>query len=292
MIETGIIAWIFILLYALASGIGTAIQKYGLMSIEHFQIADFIRNPIKTFKILFNSRYWLLGNAMTFTGIFLLLEIFSRVDLSVAAPLLNFNIIIVLLIGVLSFKETLKANEYVGAALLFSGLLPITLGATKKNYSYNLTIFFVFLLLLTIVGVFLAVLPKIKVTSGIQKSLEIVYSSASGTFFGLSAVLINMTVVSGLGVSLDLTNLSQWVNLINVYFFLFAIYNSLAYLAFQAALSNGRASIVFMLVNGISLVIPVIGGALIFNEALLIYPYYRLLGIILILLGIIIINYK
>jgi len=101
-----------------------------------------------------------------------------------------------------------------------------------------------------------------------------------------------MTVISGLGGSFELTNISHWFKLINVYLFVFIVYNYLAYLAFQAALSNGRASIVFTLMNGIGLIIPIIGGALIFNESLFVYPYYRIIGILLISLGVIIINYK
>ena len=203
------IALVFILLYALASGIGTAIQKYGLMSVVQIRLSDFFKNPRKTFRALLKSKYWILGNAMTFTGVFLLLEIFSRVNLSTAAPLLNINILIVLLIGVLFFKETLKLTEYIGAALLISGLLPITLGATTKNYNYNLSNFFIFLFILTLIGTVFAVMPRLKSYSNFKKSLEVVYSAASGIFFGLSAVLINMTIASGLGISLDLTYLSQ-----------------------------------------------------------------------------------
>jgi len=288
----GLDAWIFIILYILASGIGAAIQKYGLMSLRQLQPADFIKNPAKTFRILFRSKYWVIGNILTFAGIGLLLEIYSLVELSLATPLLNLNIIIVILIGVIVFEENLGVKEGIGAALLLSGILPIAMAATEKSYSYNPVMFFVFLVALTVVGALLTFLPKIKTTLAVQKSTEIGYSLAAGTFFGLTAILINMTVISGLGGSFELTNISHWFKLINVYLFVFIVYNYLAYLAFQAALSNGRASIVFTLMNGIGLIIPIIGGALIFNESLFVYPYYRIIGILLISLGVIIINYK
>lgn len=288
----GLDAWIFIILYVLASGIGAAIQKYGLMSLRQLQPADFIKTPVKTFKILLRSKYWVLGNILTFAGIGLLLEIYSLVELSLATPLLNLNIIIVILIGVIVFEETLGVREGIGAALLLSGILPITMASTEKSYTYDPLIFFVFLIVLTIIGVLLIYFPKIKTPLAVQRSTEIGYSLAAGTFFGLTAILINMTVVTGLGGSFELTNFTHWIKLINIYLFIFIVYNYLAYLAFQTALSNGRASIVFTLMNGVGLIIPILGGALIFGESLFVYPYYRIIGILLISLGVIIINYK
>ena len=288
----GLTAWIFIILYILASGIGAAIQKYGLMTLRQLQPADFIKKPAKTFRLLFRSKYWIIGNILTFAGIGLLLEIYSLVELSLATPLLNLNIIIVILLGVMVFEENLGVKEGLGAALLLSGILPITIVSTEKSYTYNPVMFLIFLIVLTIVGALLTALPKIKTTLTVQKSTEVGYSLAAGTFFGLTAILINMTVITGLGGSFELTNFAQWLKLINIYMFIFIIYNYLAYLAFQAALSNGRASIVFTLMNGIGLIIPIIGGALIFGESLFVYPYYRIIGILLITLGVIIINYK
>ncbi|MGQ4833718.1 MAG: hypothetical protein ACP6IS_07470 [Candidatus Asgardarchaeia archaeon] len=280
----------YILLFIIFSGLGASIQKYGLMKVPRVKPSDFIKRPVATFKTLFKSKSWIIGNILTFSGIFLLLRIYSEFDLSTAAPILNLNMILVITIGVKYFKEIIDWTEYAGTVLLISGAFLMALSSSEKANQFNLIAFIIFLIVATIIGAIFIILPKVDDDFAFEKRLEVNYSIAAGIFFGVAAILLNSALVGTLKTTFNFFDFSLWIKMLNIYMLLFIIYNYLAYLSFQSALSRGRSSIVFILMNSAALIVPVIGGVLIFGEAMFISPYYRVIATVIIIIGTILIN--
>lgn len=280
----------FTIIYAILNGLSASIQKYGLAQVDLIDPVDFIKKPLKTLQTLLKSKYWILGN-LSGLGSFIVMFVFiAYADLSIVTPLLNVNLVVVILVGIFILKEKITRFELVSVFFLIFGLIVLSSEQHLKSYNADQYLLFVYLIVGVLVGILLIGIPKIS-CSKTKKSKEELYALSAGLFYGLSAVYANALVVLD-QISIDLFEVSSWLLILSPYFLIFITMNIIAFFAYQGALSHGRSSVVFLTMNCVGILVPVLAGIIIFKEPFFVFPYLRVIGISLVLIGIVLTSIK
>jgi uncharacterized membrane protein len=129
---------------------------------------------------------------------------------------------------------------------------------------------------ITIVGII--ILGAFIITERVQNQ-EFFYSISAGIFYGLGAIFSKAILIF----LSPITN----INLLVFTLIVFLLSYIVAIVSQQFAFNNGRLSIVSPITNSISVLIPVIGAIIVFNEY---FFFEKLLGLICILLGIVLLR--
>ncbi|WP_371804618.1 EamA family transporter [Candidatus Lokiarchaeum ossiferum] len=265
--------------YAFFNGIGSLGFKLGLKKIDKSSVSlqNLSKENRSAYIQLLKTPIWLFG--WLCLGIdFLIYQIaIKNYDLSVIKPLVNLNLIFVILFGTIILKEKIGLFEWIGITFIILGAIMITLYSTPSETNINLPKLIIFIGLILISVVLLVIANQF---TSIDKK-ELILGCFSGILYGTGSIF-NKAAYS--------TNNSYFLTTVFIIFF--GISYGFAFLSGQSAYLNGRMSIVSTLVNVFSILTPFIGGILIFEETLILdtpigwMKYLKIIGLICILLGI------
>ncbi|MHA1505742.1 MAG: DMT family transporter [Candidatus Asgardarchaeia archaeon] len=284
---------IWVVIFAIVNGISASIQKYGMMKLPKLYPLDFLLRPIDTFKTLFSSKYWLIGAISGFLGVGISFVVFSILDISLAYPLMNLNMIVVVLIGALFFKEKLSMRELFGISSMIIGAIILCFTIGDKSYNFEWSSMVIFIVVFSSVGILMPLISYLNKDSLFYsiKATEFNFSTSSGIFGGIANVFMNLSIIDSLSSPLNPLNIHDWFSIIkSIYFLPYVVTDYFSYALFQSAFSNGRASVVFSLTNSTGLLTVIFSSIFVFNEVFFLWPYFRPLGTFLILLGIFVLN--
>lgn len=117
-------AYFLAIIAALCFGIGAVLQKRGVEKISIKSTWEILKNLKFLIKQILN-RYFLLGSLIAFFGVLVSWRALSIGELSIVQPLLNLNIIVVWLLGILYLHEKIQFREWVALIIIFLGVFAL-----------------------------------------------------------------------------------------------------------------------------------------------------------------------
>ena len=262
-------------LYGILGGVSAVFSKKGILQIGGLRVDRSWKILFQTFRKLLSTPIWLLGAFLGITGFFVYLFALQNFELSVVKPLVNTNLAFTFIFAYIFFKEQLKWTEWVGIIVIVMGMIflgIITRGSTASMELVPL----VGLVFITIIGIL--ILGAFIITERVYNQ-EFFYSISAGIFYGFGAIFSKAILIA---LSSN-TNISLLIFTVLI----FSLSYIVAIVSQQFAFNNGRLSIVSPITNSISVLIPVFGATIIFNE---LFYFEKLLGLICILLGIVLLR--
>ncbi len=123
------LAWT--LIACLGFGAGAAMEKHGVASrLPDLTLRTIFRDWRRILRAMATNWLWLLGIAVNLAGgVFLILAI-DEGEISVIQPLVNANVVVAMLAGVVVLRERLSVLEWAGAAVLLGGAALVSSSAT------------------------------------------------------------------------------------------------------------------------------------------------------------------
>lgn len=275
---------VFTLLACLGFGVGSAMQKHGMATkLPKLTLARLVHDLPAVLGVVFKNWIWLGGLLLNLAGGLCMIVALTTGEISVVQPLVNVNVLIAMLAGVVVLGERLAPMEWLAASVLLAGaaLLVLTGVGTPSVVAPTFDEGRVAWLSLGCLGVVAALGLAAKLARG-KLNPEVVLALAAGLLFGLSGVCIkvaglHVTALAG-GPWLDLawalaTDWSAWGVI---------VLNVVAFVMYQAAFSHGRVAIVSPLTTNATAVLPVVAGLAAFGEPL---GPGKLAGVVVIVVG-------
>jgi len=259
--------------------ISAVLCKYGLQNN-----AGVARNSVKKlFLFLIQNRIWILGVLLGGVANIAVVEIQSRLDISIVYSILNFSYILVLVLGHYFLHERLNGTQWFGVGMAIVGTFmivaienPVTGRQTNMQSLINLTALSV-----------IAVSGLIIVPAKLRKlNYEVLYAISAGVCFGCVEIYLKATtnyVTSEIGYFsiFSLTSLVQFVSLWP--FFVMFIYGAIGWIFLQITYSHGSISITIPVIAVTQRIVSMSSGYYIFGEY---FSFLRVSGILTILLGV------
>ncbi|MHA1974261.1 MAG: EamA family transporter [Candidatus Hodarchaeales archaeon] len=268
-------------LYGLIGGSSAVLTKKGILKIGGLEVEHSWEKFLKTFIQLLSNPLWLGGAILGVIGFGVYLVTLQEFELSIVKPLVNTNLLFTFVFASLFLKEKLTLKEWFGVSCLVMGMIFIGFFTSESTGTIEvlplITLFPLTLLGIIILGFFIFV--------GKVQNPEILYAISAGFFYGLGAIFTKAILIS---LTLDFP-LLLFSGVMFILTYVIAIVSQ------QFAFDNGRVSIASPITNAISIIIPVVGAFLIFNEQLIflidgqfnvLYSLGKIYGLISILLSI------
>ncbi|MHA1835489.1 MAG: EamA family transporter [Candidatus Odinarchaeia archaeon] len=281
------------LLSASLFGIGNLLQKKGLEQIPILTVKKFFKNLFSTIFLLLKNKYWLSGALLGVVAWFIYVEALSLGDMIVVKPIVNLNIVIIVVLSILLLKENLRKIELPFLTFIIIGVILLSF-ETQVTGSTTIDIFY---LIISVVVLTVIILVLSLFNSKIGKN-EFILSISAGLAYGAAEIFTKWLSICGLAeVELPLKLLLYFVSPL---FWSLAFFTIIGFVIKQTAISQGRACIAFPIINGLSIFIPVVTSIIIFKEEILLliegeiifpFSYFRLIGITLIIFSVVVINY-
>lgn len=262
-------------LYGMLGGISAVFSKKGIIQIGGLRVDRSWKTFIQTFMKLVSTPIWLLGAILGISGFFVYLIALQNFELSVVKPLVNTNLAFTFLFAYIFFKEQLKWTEWVGIIVIVMGMIFLGI-VTRGSTGLVELVPLIGLSFITIIGI--VILGAFIITERVYNQ-EFFYSISAGIFYGLGAIFSKAILI----LLSPITN----INLLFFTMIIFSLSYIVAIVSQQFAFNNGRLSIVSPITNSISVLIPVFGAVIIFNEF---FYFEKFLGLICILLGVVLLR--
>ena len=270
--------------YAVLNGFGSLLFKIHYVRTDDNQesLLRLDKNLPQTLWNLIKDWRWTLGELLLILDFVVYQFALSRYEVSVVKPLVNLNLIFVITFGVVFMKEKITKREIIAILLIILGSVSITFYSVETETIPNLYILFIFAAL--VFGLVFIGALTIQKKSGV-KNYEYFVSIFCGALYGLGAIF----------------NKAMYQTVYNpqlffiIFLILFGISYFIAFMYGQFAYSQGRMSLVSTIVNIISILVPFLGGILIFGENFILWiegeiqfpgSYMKVIGLILIVSGV------
>ncbi len=271
--------------YAILNGLGSLFWKIGLNKFKSENI-NFLKLQTKNFGDFFKlvkTPIWTLGWILIISDFFVYQLALSRYDVSVVKPLVNLNLVFVIVFGVAIMKEKITPKEWVAIIFIVLGSILITVNAKETERSIDLPLMLVFAGIIGI-SIFFSVIALLKYP---KSNYEFYISIFCGALYGLGSLFNKSAYSAGFGTPLSLLFLGLW----GISYLFAFLYGQMAYI-------RGRMSMVSPIVNIISIIIPFIGGILVLGESIYtpdssspLVSTFKIFGVIIIIMGILL-SYK
>ncbi|MHA1410259.1 MAG: EamA family transporter [Candidatus Odinarchaeia archaeon] len=288
--------WEYVLLAvcsAILFGLANILQKKGLNQLPTITVRGFFKKFFPTLGSLLKNIYWISGVALGVIAWFLYIEALNTGDLIVVKPIINLNLVVIVILGVLFLKEELKKKEIPLIILIIIGVFllsfdPRTTGTTTFNEIALMSIILFLGLLVLLINYYS---PK-------TQKKEYLIAISAGVAYGISEIFtkwLSTLNISEIGFPLKIAYF-----FISPVFWGIVVFTIVGFIIKQSSLSQGRASIAIPIINALSVIIPVIASIIIFGEDLIllfegvfIFPFslFRIIGIVVILSSVFVLNY-
>jgi len=214
-------------------------------------------------KSLAKNKFWLCGLFLSIIATLLYYAAMKKYNISLVQPFMALNPALTAILGWKILGEKMSRKIAFAIVLIFCGILiDGTLASEHSGGLYFEKTLWIF------AGATLALLA---VASLVFRKAEIVSSLCAGVGFGLSAVVYKSISLEGL-----------FPPPIDLRIFVFAILYISAFFCSQMGLRRGRALFVIPLSAAIGLIVPVLGGLVVFGEP---FPVQKIIVMVLVLAG-------
>jgi drug/metabolite transporter (DMT)-like permease len=265
---------------ATLSGIALSIQRLTLTSVADISIQEIRTTRGKVLLPILENPWWRLSLLIAIGAWLLNVQALKDADLSLVKPLVNLNVIVVILITYLVKREQLTFWEYVGVVITILGAILLGLQTVSKEDDFEMSTMtiFSFLIILFCLGACAAALQM-------QKDKNIPLAICSGLIYGLIAALTNAVVI------IEQPTLTRPLSFLDLLlspgFWLILILTLFAFSFMQAALALGKGGIATAISDGLSISVATISAIIVFTEVV---DMFRVFGIVLVTGGAIILH--
>ncbi|TFF99899.1 MAG: hypothetical protein EU541_03775 [Promethearchaeota archaeon] len=294
-----IVGIILALIATFCFSMGFVFQKKGLtQGLPELEFQSGIKNLIFSFLEFFKNKIWITGFLLGILGWVPYLIGVSLVGLLVVQPITSLGLLIFLVSSVKLLGERIRKTEIITAILL--GIAPILIAFSAiSRINFNLYDFLIPFLIFFGISTILALLfffgSKLKEGTpleGIFLTITGVIINAFGTIF------TNIFTQAYSDANISLFSLFGWAEILFGIFW-FDIYHIwvcislygmgifflLGVVFYQSGFQRAKASIVYLIINSLSIIIPLIVGIFVFNQSFE-FPLLFLIAIGIILLGV------
>ncbi|MDO8056552.1 MAG: hypothetical protein Q6361_06800, partial [Candidatus Hermodarchaeota archaeon] len=295
------IAAFLTLISGILSGFGHSIQRRSLDTLPELTPRALYRHHIRLIYAILTTPLWLLGGILSVFGGLLRWQAFSVGEVSILKPLTNINILVVVLIGVLYLGEHVSHWEWGGIAALLGGVVILSVAVeTSPTVTYNLPWYMITTIICFFLVIVFTLLGSRLDCSTREK--ELLFALSAGILYGIATIFLKamtLEVIQLLGGFNILDPASLLVLVTRFSFWLYLGSSVIAYFLLQCAYSHRRASVAFPVNNSFSTLVPIIIATVVFGDLLLIpingflifpFSYFRLIGIIAIIVGILLLR--
>jgi drug/metabolite transporter (DMT)-like permease len=214
-------------------------------------------------KSLAKNKFWLGGLFLSTVATLLYYAAMAKYNISLVQPFMALNPALTAIFGWKILGEKMSRKIAFAIVLIFCGILiDGTLAGEVSGGKYFEKTLWLY------AGTALALLA---VACLVFRKSEIVDSLCAGTGFGLSAVFYKSISLDGL-----------FPPPIDLRIFVFAAFYITAFFCSQVGLRRGRALFVIPLSAAIGLIVPVLGGLVVFGEP---FPLQKIIVIVLVFAG-------
>lgn len=201
----------------------------------------FVRDPL-----------WMIGLALQIVGYGFYFMALRAAPLSIVHTALNGGIVLFVILSVVGLGEEPRPVEWLGVLLITASLITLSVSLSSDpaahRAAHDLFLFSVAVLALSALAWF----------ADQQPGRAIGMSVASGLILGLASVYAKGLADEGSFASQDAV----------IYIVLTTGANIVGFALMQAALQSGRGVVVMPLYSGLSNLVPIVGGIMVFGEAL------------------------
>ncbi|MBY9007926.1 MAG: hypothetical protein KGD63_14385 [Candidatus Lokiarchaeota archaeon] len=284
------------LLATFCFSLGFVFQKKGLLQgLPKINFDDTLKNIIKSFYEFFKNKVWITGFLLGIIGWFPFIIAVSYVGIIIVQPVTSLGLIIFLISSVKLLNEKVSKLEVFTAILL--SIAPILIAFSKiTNIDFDLDEFLIPFLMFLILSIFLSFifffLSKIKKESALEGILltiiGVILSSIGASFTNIFTQALNeanINLISLFGWS-EIVFGIFWFDTPHIWLFCsfwgLVIFFMLGILFYQSGFQRGKASVIYLIINSLSVIIPIFVGFAIFQQTLQnYYIFFIALGIII-----------
>ncbi|TXT67129.1 MAG: membrane protein of unknown function [Promethearchaeota archaeon] len=279
-IVTIILGILLALIATVCFSMGFVLQKKGLMQgLPELSFEEGLRSLAESFFEFLTNKIWISGLLLGIIGWIPFIVAVGMVGILVVQPITSLGLIIFLISSVKILDEKVRPLEVYSAVLL--GFAPILIAFSKiSEITINLyeffipfLIFFFVSIILAFVFYFLAKFKKNTSIEGVLITIMGVILNAIGTIF------TNIFTQAYQDANVSLFSWSGWAEIIFGIFW-FDIYHIwlcislwgmgifflLGVLFYQSGFQKAKASIVYLIINSLSIVIPILVGLFVFQQ--------------------------
>ena len=275
----------FALLCCLLYSASSVLCKYGLQhdidihSLSVKQLAVFLAG----------NKIWLLGVLLAVVANVSMIQIQSRLDVSVVFSILNFSYVFVLILGHYFLRESLTQDQWLGVAIVAIGTILI-LGIDKKITGQPTEIANLLTLTSTSIMVIVALISTARYNKKIN--YELLYAISTGACFGLVETYLKATtnMVGEVDGGFSILSLQNMRTFVSVWpFFVMFFYGALGWLCLQITYSHGNISVTVPIIAVTQRAVSMFGGYYVFGET---FELIKVMGLIAIVVGIFILIFS
>lgn len=277
MVIYSILAFFCSLLYSISS----VLCKYGLQ--HNLDVRLLSLKKLAAF--LAGSKVWLLGVLLALVANISMIEIQSKMDVSIVYSILNFSYIFVLVLGHYFLHEHLNQEQWVGVGVVVLGtLLILSIDDTATGQSTNIAN----ILQLTVVTI-LVISALISLAWRFKHlNYEILYAVCTGICFGCVETYLKATtnMVAGEAASFSIFSMQSVREFVSIWpFFVMFVYGASGWFFLQITYSHGNVSITVPLVAVTQRIVSMFSGYYVYGEF---FGFIKVLGIVTIIFGILV----
>jgi drug/metabolite transporter (DMT)-like permease len=260
---------IYTALACLGFGVGTTMMKHGMASeFPKVSLATFLKEWKSILFAILKNKVWVFGVIINITGGLFNVMALASGEITLVQPLVNLNIVITVLAGVLILKERISRLEISGVMVVILGA--ILLGMTVSAGGSPTMVKSMLMLLTGIVTVYcIAMAGYLSVSKNGFIALEFGLATIAGMLFGLGFAYIKVATITSDAILKDAGGLtaSAVLSIVVSYPVIVVILaNIFATIAQQGAFSHGRVALVSPVTTIFAVVTPVVSGAIVFGE--------------------------
>ena len=238
----------------------------------------------RLFEFLIHRKIWLLGVALSGIANIAMIQIQSKLDVSIVYSFLNLSYVFILVMGHYLLKEILSSLQWVGVGVVIVGtllLLAVTDPSSGHETDTSALLVMTAIALATVIGL----VASAKIWSS-ETNYEIFFAICTGISFGALEIYLKTTtniVNQELG-EFSIFSLSSVSSFIHAWpFLVMFVFGAIGWLCLQVTYSHGNISVSVPIVAVTQRITSVMGGYFVFNED---FSMLRVVGISAIICGV------
>ncbi|MBD3197164.1 MAG: hypothetical protein GF317_19070 [Candidatus Lokiarchaeota archaeon] len=276
VINGAILALIATFCYA----IGFVLQKMGLLEgLPELQFNQGIKATIISFSQFFKNKLWISGFFLSIIGWIPFMIAVSLVGIVFVQPLTGIGLIVSLIASHILLNERISILEAISAGLLvLSPLLIAFAGITDISidlYRFLLPFLIYFFLSLILSSLSYYISKNMK-----NKRNEATFLTLTGVILNANAMLFTNIISQAIkSANINLFSLFGWAEIVfGIFWFEYyhfwafvslwglGIFFLIGFIFYQSGFQKGKASTMYLIINSLSIIIPIIVGIFIFNQ--------------------------
>ncbi len=279
-IFTIILGIVLALIATICFSMGFVFQKKGLMQgLPELAFNNGLKNLLYSFLEFFKNKIWIIGILLGIIGWVPFIIAVSLVGILVVQPMTSLGLIIFLISSVRILDEKVRKIEIYSAILL--GIAPIVIAFSKISqikidlygFVVPFLIFFITSIILSLVFYLIAKLKANTPLEGIFLTITGVILNAIGTIFTNIFTQAyndaNISIISPFGWAEILFGIF-WFDIYHIWVCIslwgMGVFFLLGVLFYQIGFQKAKASIVYLIINSLSIIIPILVGLFIFKQ--------------------------